>query len=70
MTGKTKIFWLLSDHKTVREIDIETVRKEVLIAKERHLIYVHGDSEFYTTKKWVYFAQFNQCIAHLKKEKP
>jgi hypothetical protein len=25
MTGKTRCFWLLSDHKTVREVDFEII---------------------------------------------
>ena len=64
MTGKTRCFWLLNDRKTVREITMEEARKQA--GRNRHVIYVHGDSEFYTTKKFVSFSQFNQCISHLK----
>jgi len=60
MTGKTRCFWLLSDHKTVREVDIETARK--LAQKNRHVVFVHDNREFYTTKKWIPFVQFLQCV--------
>jgi hypothetical protein len=30
--------------------------------KNRHVIYIHGDSEFYTTKNWIPFVQFLQCV--------
>jgi len=60
MTGKTRCFWLLSDRKTVREVDFETARE--LNNKGRHIIYVHNNREFFTTKKWVPMRQFIQCI--------
>jgi hypothetical protein len=60
MTGKTRCFWLLSDHKTVREVDIETARK--LAQKNRHVVFVHDNREFYTTKKWIPMRQFLQCF--------
>jgi hypothetical protein len=67
MTGKTRYFWLLSDHKTVREVDIETARK--LAQKNRHVVFVHDNHEFYTTKKWIPMRQFIQCV-DLEKVKP
>jgi hypothetical protein len=67
MTGKTRCFWLLSDHKTVREVDIETARK--LAQKNRHVVFVHDNREFYTTKKWIPMRQFIQCV-DLEKVKP
>lgn len=63
MTGKTRHFWLLSDGKTVREVDMLKAQK--LVQQKRHVVYVHGDSEFYTTKSFVRFRQFLQCIQHL-----
>jgi len=60
MTGKTRCYWLLSDRKTVREVDFETARD--LVQKGRHVIYVHDNREFYTTKKWVPMRQFMQCV--------
>lgn len=63
MTGRTRCFWLLSDNKTVREVSIEEARKQV--GRKRHVIYVHKNTEFYTTRGFVPFAQFWQCTRHL-----
>jgi len=69
-----KIFWLLSDGKTVREITPDKAQQ--LLSRQRktkgqqtfHLVYLHSNFDLYTTRPYIPYAQLKQILANSKKE--
>lgn len=56
---KARFFWLLSDGKTVREVD-GVKRWKLLTSRHHHLISIYPDGDFYTTRQWVYGVQWRE----------